>query len=378
MVFTCSDVRTRKRVSRLAGLALAASFAFVSGCGEEEKVREPVLRPVRTMEAVATSGARSRSFSGVAEAAVESTLSFRVRGNIQRLLVRTGDTVQPGQLIAELDETDYQLQLQEAEAALSQAEAQARQADAEYERVRGLYENRNASRSDLESSRARAESATAQLDASRQRVEQAKSQLSYCRLRAPAAGSIASVPVEVNENVMAGSAVAVLASGERPKVDVPVPESLIGDVRQGERVEVSFDALPGRTFPAEVVEVGVMSTTLATAFPVRVQLTRAEPDVRAGMAARVAFTFGRGDGRERYLLPPQAVLEDRAGRFVFVVEPDSGREGVGIVRRRPVSVGELTGEGLEVFEGLEGGEKVVTAGVSRIEEGLSVKLSGND
>lgn len=355
----------------LATLALAVAL----GCGAEEEAAEPVLRPVRTIEAVVTRGGRSRSFSGVAEAAVESTLSFRVRGNIQRLLVRTGDTVQPGQLIAELDATDYQLQLQEAEAALSQAEAQARQAESEYERVRGLYENRNASRSDLDSSRARAESAKAQIDASRQRVEQARSQLSYCRLRAPVAGSIASVPVEVNENVMAGAAVAILASGERPKVDVPVPESLIGEVRQGDRVEVSFDALPGRRFPAEVVEVGVMSTTLATAFPVRVQLIRAEPDVRAGMAARVAFTFGEQDARERVLLPPQAVLEDRSGRFVFVVEPKSGAGGVGVVRRLPVTVGELTGEGLEVLEGLEGGERVVTAGVSRIEDGSTVKLT---
>jgi RND family efflux transporter MFP subunit len=357
-------------------LAILGILATLS-CGGEESVPPPPLRPVRTVEVFSTGGARARTFSGVAEAAVESTLSFRVRGNIQRLLARTGDAVQPGQLIAELDPTDYQLQLQESEAALAQAQAQSRRADAEYERIRGLYENRNASRSDLDAARAQSESAKAQIDAAHQRVEQARSQLSYTRLRAPAAGSIASVPVEVNENVDPGRPIAVLASGERPKVDVPVPEILIGDVRQGDAVTVGFDALPGRSFPAEVVEVGVMSTTLATAFPVRVQLTRSESDVRAGMAARVTFTFGSGDTRERFVLPPHAVVEDRSGRFVYVVEPAG--PGTGVVHRRAVRVGELTGEGLEVLEGLENGERVVTAGVSQIEDGLSVRLDeGNE
>ncbi|HXV62445.1 MAG TPA: efflux RND transporter periplasmic adaptor subunit [Vicinamibacteria bacterium] len=354
----------------LVFLTIAAAVA----CGREDASPEHPLRPVRTMEVFSTGGMRARSFSGVAQAAVESTLSFRVRGNIERLLVRTGDSVQPGQIIAELDPTDYQLQLQEAEAALSQAEAQARQAEADYDRVRGLYENRNASRSDLDAARARSESANAQIDAAIQRVEQARSQLSYTRLRAPVSGSIAAVPVEVNENADAGKPIAVLTSGERPKVDVPVPESLIGEVRQGDAVEVAFDALPGRRFPAEVVEVGVMSTTLATAFPVRVQLTNAEPDVRAGMAARVSFTFGSQDSRKLFVLPPHAVVEDRAGRFVFVVEAQG--DGKGVVRRRAVSVGELTGEGLEVLEGLENGDRVVTAGVSQIEDGLTVRFEG--
>ena len=115
--------------------------------------------------------------------------------------MRTGDRVEAGQLIAELDPTDFALRVQEAEAALIQAEAQARQADAEYSRMRGLYENRNASRSDLDASRAASESTQAQIDAARQRLEQARAQLSYTRLLAPASGSIGRVPVEVNENV---------------------------------------------------------------------------------------------------------------------------------------------------------------------------------
>ena len=358
---------------RVRSFYLSIGALVALGCGADAPVLEPPLRPVRTIEVQSKGGERSRTFSGVAQADIESTLSFRVAGNLQRLLVRTGDRVEAGQLIAELDATDFELRVQEAEAALIQTEAQARQADAEYSRMRGLYENRNASRSDLDASRAASESTQAQIDAARQRVEQARAQLSYTRLLAPASGSIGRVPVEVNENVEAADSVAVLTSGERSKVEVPVPEGLIRRIVQGRGVQVHFNALPGRSFDTVVTEVGVMSTTLATMFPVTVQLVRAEPDVRAGMAAEVVFSFAAEDNRVRFIVPSQSVVEDRDGRFVYIVE--TKEPGIGTIRRQSVTVGALTGEGLEVLEGLRDGDRVVTAGMSQITEGLEVKVA---
>ena len=181
------------------------------------------------------------------------------------------------------------------------------------------------------------------------------------------------MPVEVNENVEAADSVAVLTLGERSKVDVPVPEGLIRRIVRGSDVQVHFNALPGRTFDAVVTEVGVMSTTLATMFPVTVQLIRAEPDVRAGMAAEVVFSFAAEDSRVRFIVPSQSVVEDREGRFVYIVE--TKEPGIGTIRRQSVTVGALTGEGLEVLEGLRDGDRVVTAGMSQITEGLEVKVA---
>jgi RND family efflux transporter MFP subunit len=362
-----------RRDSRIGtSLVALAAFGGLMSCAGDEAPPPHVLRPVRYESVTASGGTRERTFSGAAQADVETSLSFRVPGLIQRLLVTNGDRVEEAQLIAELDRTDYELQVQEAEAALIQAEARARQTDSDYERVRGLYENRNAAKADLDASRAAAESARAQIDASVKRLEQARAQLSYTRLRAPTAGSIGRVPVEVNENVVAGKEIALLTAGSRPVVNVAVPESIIGEITRGERVSVSFDAFPGRNFEATVTQVGV-TTEMATTFPVQVQLVEATTDVRSGMAADVSFSFGATDGRKRYLLPPRAVLEDRSGRFVFVVEPSG--EGKGRIHRKPVEVGDLTGEGLEVLDGLADGDRVVTAGVSQIHEGLEVRFA---
>jgi len=96
------------------------------------------------------------------------------------------------------------------------------------------------------------------------------------------------------------------------------------------------------------------------------------PGFRSGLAAEVTFRFEGRKGQARMLVPPVAVGEDRDGRFVFVVEEIEG--GLGIVRRRPVVVGELTAEGLEILDGLVDGERIVTAGVRRLHDGRKVRL----
>jgi RND family efflux transporter MFP subunit len=344
---------------------------LLPACETEEPVQEPIIRPVRTLEVYSTGGSRVRTFSGTAQAGLESRLSFKVAGTVQALKVEVGDQVKAGDLIAELDPMDYRLQVEETEASLDRARADLRNAEAKYARVRALYENRNASRDDLDAARAGAESARAQVHSIQKRLELAASQLRYTRLKAATDGAIAEVGVEVNENVQAGQMVVLLTSGTRAEVKVGVPGILISQVREGSEVRVAFDAIPGEIFLAVVREVGVV-TGMSTTYPVTVRLREADSDVRPGMAAEVAFRFGSPDDRERFLVPPIAVAEDRSGRYVFVVEPDS--EEFAVTRRRPVTVGELREDGIEILEGLSDGDLVVIAGISKIVDGQKVKL----
>ncbi len=356
-------------------LAIALAVPFI-GCGGEVEEASPVIRPVRYQEVISTGAKRQRSFSGTARAGVESQLSFRVPGTVQSVSVAVGNTVKKGQEVARIDATDLALQLQEAEASLSQALAAERKADADYNRVRGLYENENASKSDLDAARAQAESNRAQVAAAQQRRELARRQLSYARLTAPVDGAIASVLVEANENVGSGTPVALLTSGSRPEVEVAMPGVLISEVREGATAEVTFDALPGASFPAAITEVGVAATGAGATYPVTVRLTADDSSVRSGLAATVTFRFESGDGEERIYVPPVAVGEDRDGRFVFVLEPtdeDGGGE-LGTARRRPVAIGDLTPEGIEIKDGLTDGELLITAGVRRIQDGQQVKF----
>lgn len=362
-----------KGIGRVICVTLVLATAGVFSCAEKEEPPE-IIRPVRYQQVFSTGGKRTRTFSGVLRAGLESKLSFKVPGTIERVAVKVGDRVDAGQLIAELDSSDYELQREQAQASLNQAVAQARNADANYERVRALYETKNASRNDLDAARAASESANAAVESARKQLELAGLQVSYTRLTAPVSGAIAEVPVEINENVQAGNTVAVLTSGSRLEVHVSIPGSLISRLEEGDRVVVSFDALPDRSCPATITEVGVASMGMATTFPVTVRLDEREEEVRPGMVASVAFRFDSGDERIRFLVPPSAVGEDRNGRYVFTVEPDPDDVSYGVAHRRAVTIGDLTPEGLEIFEGLTDGDILVTAGISRIDDGQRVKL----
>jgi len=346
-------------------------------CGGDKPVDDgPVIRPVRVETVSYTDGKRVRAFSGQARAGLESKLSFRIGGAIKELPVRLGDRVNKGQLIARLDPKDFELQVQEAEASLTQAKAQARNATANYERIRGLYENNNVSINQLDSARAAAESAKAQVESISKRLELARSQLSYTELTAPVEGSIADLRAEANENVAAGQTIATLNAGARPEAAFLAPEQLISQIREGDQATVRFDALPDQSFEATITEVGVATGTMGATYPVVVRLNRPEERIRQGMAAEVSVTFGSENDAAKLFVKPKAVAEDRAGRFVMVAEPDDAGEGLATVRRRAVEIGELNSDGLEILSGLTEGELLIVAGIRFLEDGMTVKLPG--
>jgi len=360
-------------------LAAAVLLAALTGCAREQPpLEEPPIRMVRYVEVRSEGGVRERSFSGAAKAGVETRLSFKVAGTIEELTPKVGDFVQRGELIARLDSRDYELQVQQARAGLAQAKAQAANAEAEFARVRGLYERDNASRGEYDAALAQRDSARAAVDSAQKRLDQAELQLEYTTLRSPVDGSVADVPVEVNENVQQGTPIVVLTAGALPEVEAMIPEVLIGDIRQGQRVpSVTFDAVPNRSFAGVDVEVAVSPTAGLTTYPVTVRLDRRDERIRPGMASEVTFAFP-GDNGVRPVLPPHAVGEDRRGRYVFVVQPEG--ESMGRIERRSVETGELTpsprfGDAIEVLSGVEDGELVVTAGISKISDGQQVKIS---
>jgi len=362
----------KKNYSRLFMVFFAVALIFAS-CQEKEQAQE-IIRPIRYVQIFSTGGSRVRTFPGVAQAGTESRLSFKVPGTVQRIAVRVGDRVRARQVIAELDPIDYLLKVQQAEASLLQAKAQARNAEAAYNRARSLYEEKSASKQDLDAARMASESANAVAQVSDKQLEQARLQLSYTKITAQMNGAIAEVNCEVNENIQAGMPLFVLTSGSQLEVKVSIPEVLISQIEENKEVSVKFDAIPDKEFKAAVTEVGIKSITMATTFPVTLRLKMIDPDIRAGMAATVTFRFESRDERVLFLVPSEAVGEDREGRFIYLVELLPEEEGFGVIRRKQVIVGELTAEGLEIFEGIADGDLVVTAGISHVIDGQKVKL----
>ena len=158
-------------------------------------------------------------------------------------------------------------------------------------------------------------------------------------------------------------------------MNVGIPEILISRIQRGDNVAVRFDAIQNQEFSATVTEVGVSTAGFATTYPVMVTLNESNSAIRAGMAAEVAFSFASADQRERFVVPSVSVGEDRTGRFVFIIQPNE--PGIGVAEKRAVTVGGLDSEGMEIKEGLDDGDYLVTAGVSKLQNGQEVRFEAS-
>ena len=351
---------------------ILVAMLVLGACGKSDEAIEERLRPVRFVTVSDASDFRNRSFSGTSKSSRESRLSFKVSGTIKNLPVQIGQRLKAGDLIAQLDAASYVLQAQQAQATLVEAQANDRRATANYERTRGLYANSNASLNDLESARAQAESASAVVGAASKALEIARLNASYTKLTADSDCSIASLNIEVNENVASGQQVAAVSCGDAYEVTLDLPESLIGSVDEWTPVTIRFGAIPDAEFSGEISEIAVASGAGAAAFPVVIKIIGSHQSLRSGLAADVTFKFdsaaSQGGG---YVLPVNSVIYDPSGTFVFVAAPGE-TAGEAVVRRRDVTLGELTQSGIEIAEGLAVGDRVITAGISVIRDGQRV------
>jgi len=353
--------------------AMAVALLITAACDRAAPPEEPRLRPVRYIIVSDESGARDRSFSGTSKSSRESRLSFKVPGTVTEVPVQIGQRLDAGDLIARLDPETYSLQVQQAQATLVEAQANERNAAATYERTKGLYANNNASRNDLDSARAQAESAGAQVGSVAKALEIARLNESYTRLRADADCSIASIDIEVNENVSSGQQVAAVSCGDDFEVEIDVPESLIGSIDEYIPVQITFAAITNMRFSGEVTEVAVASVSGAATFPVVVKITESHPSLRSGLAADVIFQFDTLAASSSVVLPVAAVIRDPGGTFVYLAMP-TDVAGQALINRKAVTLGELTQSGIEVLDGLSIGDRVVTAGLSVIRDGQRVLI----
>jgi RND family efflux transporter MFP subunit len=351
-------------------ITILFSLLFIA-CGEEETTEE-IIRPIRYMQITTGEGGSLRVFTGTAKTGIESKLSFKVAGTIKNINVKVGNFVNKGDVIAELDDTDYKIKVQEAEAGLKEAESQELNAKNIYNRAKSLYETNSIAKSELDAARAQFESTKASVERMRSSLQYARLQLSYTRLLAPVRGSIAVSNSEINENVQIGETIAILIVGSDMEIALGIPENVINRIKTGMIVSITFPSL-NKIFSGVVSEVSPSIDVNSSTYPVSIKILSPTNNVKSGMAANVSFIFEEGSSKGAIVVPIAAVGEDGDGRFVFLVEPDSGN--IATIKKHHIQIGQLTSEGFEVISGLSLNQKVATAGLQSLVDGQKVRIN---
>jgi len=363
----CSPPRStgwRRRVTVMSLLALA-----LAGCeAPTPPPIEPteVSRPAQMQVVSAAELSSDLRFPGRVRAVQRVELAFNVPGQIVELPVAEGEAVKAGALLARLDPAAYQTALDVAQAELDAATA-------EYERVRRLWERSQAV------ARAEVDRKRTAMEVARSRFAAAQKDLADTRLTAPFAGIVARRLADNFQNVQAKEPVVSLQNPDALEIVIHVPERVVrGEPRRAAGFAV-FDDLPERRLPVTLKSFATEADPQTQTYEVVLGLTP-PPDLRVlpGMGVAVlpdtvaALTDGEGedvaDGAAPVLVPVAAVVAAADGTpTVWVVDPESGK-----VSRRTIETGALQGADVTVLSGLAPGERIVTAGVHSLREGMRV------
>ncbi|MGI9329386.1 MAG: efflux RND transporter periplasmic adaptor subunit [Gammaproteobacteria bacterium] len=327
---------------------------------------------MRTITVSEPVSGRTRRFSGVVEAANVASISFEVAGIVNKLQVDVGDRITKGQVLAIMDESAYQLNVDAAQAAVRGAQVQLRDAEATFERLRRVNLAAPGATSDLD-----VEQAEAARDAARQDLSYANSRLSLAQrdlslteLRSPFEGVIAQRHVDAFEQVNRGEKIFDLFMAGSMEVAVSVPESEISEVYLGLRGEVRLPAVASGAFSAIVSEVSEVAGA-GNAFPVRLAIDAGDSQIRPGVTAEVTLLLGGEASQQSYLIPLGALAarSGETGSIVYRYDPATST-----VRQVPVKYGDIRGGDVVVEGGLTGGDIIVIAGVSFLRDGQQVRL----
>jgi multidrug efflux system membrane fusion protein len=354
---------------RSATLTLLAAN-LLAGCTPAPAPDHEEVRPVRTIVAGRTPGSVGASYSGEIRARYESQLGFRTSGKIVARLVEVGTRVKRGQPLMRLDPSQEELQVTAAGAEVEAVRSQVVQARIDVRRIEQLVTRNFASQSELDHQRLALDQADAQLRAALARRQLNANLRGYTTLVADRDGVVSTLSVEAGQVVAAGQPVVTLqADGER-EVAVSVPESRVDELRKAGTLKVGVWAHPDMAWTGTLRELAPDTDSVTRTYSARISIRDPDPALlRLGMTATVFAPDV--DGKATLRLPLTAIVDQAGGhRQVWLVNPKTMR-----VAPREVMLGSAQNDSVQVVDGLNGGETVVTAGVHMLQPGQRVQLA---
>jgi membrane fusion protein (multidrug efflux system) len=334
-------------VGAVAWWALSGTTGATTGA----KGKGPLGAPVETVVVKPTKTTTDIPAVGSLRSDEHVQIAPEIAGRIAEIRFQEGEPVKQGEILVLLDDALTRAEVSEAEARLNLAKAN-------FERADTLQKSRNIAERAYDEARANFETARAA-------HELAQVRLAKHTIRAPFTGIVGFRALSAGAFISIGATLVNLEKIDVLKLDFKIPEIFLADVQVGQKVDVMVDALPKRTFQAEIYAIDPLIDVNGRALQIRARLANPERVLRPGLFARISI---RGRAEREVVMVPEGAIVPRAGEFlIFRVEDGKAVETkVGLGSRRSGMV--------EVTSGLIGGATVVTAGHQRLKNGAMVDV----
>jgi RND family efflux transporter MFP subunit len=333
-------------------LALTMLFGLMTACKEKNQNNQAQL--VNVVEITPATEGACASYPAKTEAMNQTDLSFKVAGTIAQVLVKEGDHVNAGQVIARLDDRDYRTQLRATEAEYNQIKA-------ECERVMEMHKQRAVSDNNYDKARYGLQQIT-------EKLTHHRNQLSDCVICAPFSGFVDDVYKQAKETTAPGIPVVSVYSSKGVDVVINIPERAYAQRKQAANYTAFFNSIPGKSFPLTVRSVAAMANDNHL-YEMRLSMQENVPDITPGMTAMVEVAQQQvvNDGAK---VPMGAVWAEGQKSFVFIYDKKSST-----VKKTEVKVERLQNDGnMVISSGLENHSQVVASGVHHLTDGQKVSV----
>lgn len=333
-------------VSLAALLALAGCGEEVSGAAPQKRVRTV---KVDTVTVTPTPIRDVLTLPGETEPDEDVAVSSDSSGTVQWLGVEEGDRVKKGSIIARVDVASSGARLDQARASRELAAEQLR-------RRRQLLEKGVLAQEEFDQMAAKLEESDASLREMQVDVDNGV-------IRAPASGIVNKRFVDQGERLSTGDPVVNIVDPSVIRITVNVPELDVPFIEKGQKVAVTVDAIPGRTWEGEVEFISFKADEASKTFETRILTDNADGAIRAGMLARVSLlrrTIG-----DALTAPLHAIINQGGERLLYVAEN-------GEARARTIDIGVVADDRVQVVEGLKAGDELIVSGQTMVEDGTRV------
>jgi membrane fusion protein (multidrug efflux system) len=352
----------RSLVTGLA-TALVVSTLLLQGCmkpvnGEENKDDEEAVLAIPVEAAVVSKSDMAAFYTGTAtlEADKQALVVSQISGVVLKINAEEADFVEAGQVLAVVEPDRYALEVERTNATLKRLQT-------DYQRKKELFAKQLVSTEDFER-------VSAEYEAQKAAHELAKLELAYTSIKAPISGYISERMVRAGNLVKLNEPVYHITSYDPLLAVLHVPERELRVLSTGLQVSMSVDAWPGEAFSGEVIRISPVIDTNTGTFRVTTQIYDHGQMLKPGLFGRVEILYDLH--KDVPVIPRSAIITEDELSHVFVINED------GTASRRSIQLGFENNGLVEVAEGLENGETVVTAGKGSLSDGTRVEVVGKE
>ena len=365
-----SNAKPRRKgiVIAIALLVMICVFAFgIKALQIGKMMSTPQTMPPTTVSSVSVKEedwAPRLTAVGSVSAVQGAVVSAELAGVVSEINFENGGEAKKGEVLMKLDAS-------QEEALLRSAEAEAQLAQTDLERSRDLAMKKVVSSAELDS----AQSKFRRLNAV---VDQVRSSIAKKTLIAPFDGQLGIRQVNVGQMINAGQQVVPLTSLDPVFADFALPQQYLGQLTPGLEVHVTTDAIPGRVFNGKLTAINSMVDSSTRNITLQATLDNSDHALRPGMFAKAEVMLP--EKHKTLVVPGSAISYAPFGDSVFVIEKKkdekTGKESQ-VIRQQFVRVGEARGDFVAITQGLKAGEIVVSTGVFKLRNGMTVTINND-